>query len=162
MLNSKLLLYIGRNSITFTFLILLLLFIITKKQHIIFLLILLICSEMLNSFFKNISERIMKNNNFPIIGKGTRPLPKLKSYGMPSGHSQYMATFSTFLVLLIYNSNTINKNHKIIYYIVLSLMTIYVMYERVYEKFHTIQQTIVGMFIGILIGFIGFNIYVSF
>ena len=46
--------------------------------------------------------------------------------------------------------------------LLLSLITFYVMYERVYEKFHTIQQTIVGMFIGILFGKIGFNIYASF
>ena len=162
MLNNNLLLFIGRNATWIIFYILLFLSAITKKQSIIFLFLLVITSDIINSLLKIIAERIMGNKKFTIIGKGTRPVKKLKSYGMPSGHSQYIATFSTFLILLTYNNRNLHKYEKLMCYLLLSLITFYVMYERVYEKFHTIQQTIIGMFIGMLFGKIGFNIYTSF
>ena len=79
MLNNNLLLFIGRNSTWIIFYILLFLSVMTKKQSIIFLFLLVISSDIINSLFKIIAERIMGNKKFTIIGKGTRPVKKLKS-----------------------------------------------------------------------------------
>ena len=105
----------------------------------------------------------MRNNSFPIIGKGTRPddaiscgffTPRtkikkiVKSFGMPSGHSQTFAFIGTLIGLHLYNLP--NKQHNIYKYITLIILTLLAMYMRVYiEKCHTIQQTVIGALIGI-------------
>ena len=58
MLNSKLLLYIARNSLTIIFLILLMLSITTKEEYIIFLFLLIILSDISNWFFKNLRREL--------------------------------------------------------------------------------------------------------
>lgn len=61
----------------------------------------------------------MGNKNFPILGR--RPdnaknckLFHTKSYGMPSGHSQISALFSTYLILKIINNKDLHILYKTI------------------------------------------------
>ena len=85
---------------------------------------------------------------------------------MPSGHSQTAWTFATYFILKIihnfYNTNYNAKTTTLFDYIWLlvscSLVlstAIYISYSRVYiEGCHTIQQVIVGGFIGIAFGYL--------
>lgn len=162
MLNNKYLLDTARNFPTIIIFSTLLLGVLTRDQIFFVLFLLSNISYGTNYILKYITERIMGKNKYPIIGIGERPSKKLKSYGMPSGHSQLAASTATFLVLL--NNDNIFTNEKLkmmINFLLLSL-TLYVMYSRVYEKYHTVQQTIIGSFIGILIGYQIYLIYVNY
>ena len=95
-------------------------------------------------------------NGYPFLGSGKRPTTKLKSFGMPSGHSQFTAALCTFLATEHYYNN----NLKVVYLLIAT--TLFVMFSRVYERFHTVQQTIVGAFIGTIIGYYSYKTYSLF
>jgi len=126
----------------------------------------------INSFLKyKVLSPIFGKNDIPLLGKGIRPngakncgwFFKKKttyhkypnSYGMPSGHSQGVAFFSTLGILYLLNNNKNNKNNKkiiiMIGCLILTCFTLFVMYSRVLFKCHTIEQTIVGSLIGIFL-----------
>jgi membrane-associated phospholipid phosphatase len=139
-----------------------------SKWNYILLGLFLISELIINIILKNTFRIIMGNNNFPIIGKGTRPddaiscgffTPRtkinkiVKSFGMPSGHSQTFAFIATLIGIHLYNIQT--QQNTIYKYITLIILTLLAMYMRVYiEKCHTIQQTIVGSIIGIGLAFL--------
>ena len=136
----------------------------------------------INSFLKyKIFSPIFGKNDIPLLGKGVRPNGAKncgfflknkpiyhkypKSYGMPSGHSQGISFFSTLGILYLlnnYNKNNKNnkKNKKIIMLLgclILICIVLFVMYSRVLFKCHTIEQTMVGSLIGILLASILFK-----
>lgn len=139
----------------------------------------LFLNHKINGFLKyKVFSVIFGKNNIPLLGKGIRPkgakdccwfkpcnprYPKYpKSYGMPSGHSQSIAFFSTLGILsLLHNSNKNNSNNKILINFIGCLILIFsigfVMYSRVLFKCHTIEQTIVGSLLGILLAFLLFK-----
>jgi len=94
------------------------------------------------------------------------------SFGMPSGHSQMIWMIGTFILCKIIrklldklNSNdnsTALENSMFYIWIGISIVSIltsmfYVSYSRVYiEGCHTLQQIIMGGFIGAVIGFLGY------
>ena len=139
-----------------------------SKWNYILLGLFLIADLIINIILKNIFKIIMGNNIFPIIGKGSRPddsiscgffIPRIKikkiikSFGMPSGHSQTFAFISTLIGIHLYNLP--NKQSNIYKYITLISLTLIAMYMRVYiEKCHTIQQTVIGALIGICLAFL--------
>jgi len=132
--------------------------------------------------------------SLPILGIGERPTGATScgftldniidtSYGMPSGHSQMIWTFGTYLICKAIN-NWINKqngnddkdNDKnddknddnmitqitvfgymciILVCAIILLIMIFVSYSRVYiEGCHTIQQVFAGGILGVITGFI--------
>jgi hypothetical protein len=121
--------------------------------------IFLISDIITNATLKTIFKFLMGNRNFPIIGIGLRPYKNKEcgfftsktnyfseSYGMPSGHSQSFSFISTLIAL---HAKDDLKT------ILLFILTCTAMYMRVYvEKCHTIQQTIIGSFIGVSLAFI--------
>lgn len=145
-----------------------------SKWNYILLGIYLFGEFVLNVLLKKISKAIMGNKTFPIIGKGTRPnnakscgfftprtkIKKLmKSFGMPSGHSQTFAFLATLIGLHLYNNND-EDEYKTYKYIALVVLTLSAMYMRVYiENCHTVQQTIVGSIIGVLSAIIITKLY---
>ena len=109
---------------------------------------------------KNIFEFLMGNKTWPILGKGTRPFPRVgdcglgglkyicKDYGMPSGHVLYAAIFSSYWIARLFNTP-----YKMLTILFLSFITLFVMYSRVvWAKAHTWQQVVVGAIFGSLIG----------
>jgi len=87
------------------------------------------------------------------------------SFGMPSGHSQITWTFTTYFLCILFQTHlNLFSSIQIIEYlarslcaIVLIVISLYISYSRVaIEGCHTIQQVIVGGFIGVVIGYLGF------
>ena len=114
----------------------------------------LLANDISNCLFKNIIQKIFGDKIIGLLGK--RPIGAKncgffyksnnslsKSYGMPSGHSQNAAFFSTYTILNILDSN-ISKRIKL-FSITLSIcLPIGIMYSRVYLNCHTVQQVIIG------------------
>ncbi|KAL8672632.1 MAG: hypothetical protein Q9168_002908 [Polycauliona sp. 1 TL-2023] len=91
--------------------------------------------------------------------KGERP-PRIKSkgYGMPSSHAQFLAFFSIYLslFLLFRHSPHPSATHTpttLIQRILLSISTIFfaatVCASRIYLQYHTVNQVLVGCFVGV-------------
>lgn len=84
--------------------------------------------------------------------KSTTNYANLISYdkvlGMPSGHSQGVFFSSSFIYFVFYHlkPNTSTNTNMILFYLLIPFVTVV---QRVYYKFHTINQIIVGGFIGI-------------
>ena len=86
---------------------------------------------------------IKRPNNFGYLDKIDSLFENKKGYGMPSGHSQGVSFFITY--------NIINLDSYIlnIFYIIIG---IFVMYNRYYYNYHTLQQIFIGNLIGISYG----------
>lgn len=84
-----------------------------------------------------------------LLGSITRPNDNL-SIGMPSGHSQFIWTFGTYIICKfgLHTSNLMSL-------VCIFTGMMYVSYSRVYiENCHTIQQVIIGGIIGIISGYL--------
>lgn len=149
-----------------------LLYFINFDNDFIILGTVMMLSEIINAGLKNlVFKPLMGDKHYPILGLGRRPdganncglyyVGKNNistSYGMPSGHSQNSAVFSTFILMKILDSELPNI-YKILSIIVFPLLLIYIMWSRVYLGCHTIQQTIIGSSIGISIGYFVYNYF---
>ena len=136
---------------------------ILQNHDYLYFFIALICCDALNHIMKySIVKPIMGDKKYPILGTGTRPKgakncgiykngKKSTSYGMPSGHSQSASIFSTILCLQV-NEMFINEMLKASIQFGLILFALSVMYSRVRYGCHTVQQTIVGGTLGIILG----------
>ena len=146
--------------------------ILGNHDYLYFFICLLSC-DALNHLTKNyISKPLMGNKKFNILGTGTRPKGAkncgvfknnkiAKSYGMPSGHSQGAAIFSTILFLQV-NEMFLDEIVKLSIQLFLILFTLSVMYSRIRYGCHTIQQTIIGGGLGVILGnIIWKNKYIS-
>ena len=141
----------------------------THKIDFLIFAIILGLSSLLNQLLKEfVFKPIMDTNEFPIIGKGTRPSGAKdcsdfidpdnrisSSYGMPSGHAQTSALFAVFMILMIINERYSGKL-KILKCSVILIITFMIIISRVHFGCHTIQQVTVGGIIGSIIGYIGF------
>lgn len=69
-------------------------------------------------------------------------------FGMPSGHSQSVVFSTIFIYLCL-------RDFKILLvYIIVSLITLF---QRVINNHHTILQVVLGSFVGIVLGYTGYN-----
>jgi len=172
-LHHRKVLRIPREYPTLLFIISITIIFFGNKNEGIILFLAFLTSEVLNKIFKTLCRNIMKNKKFPILGQGTRPpvavfeLPQdgkmyktsISSYGMPSGHSQLAGLFSSYIILRTYNNNVLSLPNKLFIYGLMLFIAFYVMYSRVKEYWHTIQQTIVGALIGVGLGYFTYKVY---
>jgi membrane-associated phospholipid phosphatase len=86
----------------------------------------------------------------------------INSYGMPSGHSQLAGLFSTYIILRSYYNSSLSQFQKISIYALMIFLGIYVIYSRIKENWHTIQQTVIGGTIGVLLGYFTYKSYVIY
>jgi membrane-associated phospholipid phosphatase len=126
-------------------------------------------SSLINQFLKEfVFKKIMDKDEFPILGKGTRPKGAKdcsdfidpdnrlsSSYGMPSGHSQTSAFFAIVFILMIINERS-SKSIKTLKTIIILVVTLLIMGSRIHFGCHTIQQVTVGGIIGLLLGYLYF------
>jgi membrane-associated phospholipid phosphatase len=82
-------------------------------------------------------ERYIKKNGVPY-----------DIFGMPSGHSQSVVFSTIFIYLCLRDFNIL------LFYILISLITLF---QRVINNHHTILQVVLGSFVGIVLGYIGYN-----
>ena len=148
---------------------LLLSYFMTHKIDFLLFAIVMGLSSLLNQVLKEyIFKPIMDEDEFPVLGKGTRPKGAKdcsdfidpdnrisSSYGMPSGHAQTSALFGTFMILMIINERYSNKL-KIMKCLFVFALTLAIMMSRVHFGCHTIQQVTVGGILGSIIGIIFF------
>jgi membrane-associated phospholipid phosphatase len=110
---------------------------------------------LLNIIINRLSRNMIKDTR--LIENGH------EKYNMPSGHSQITLYSTAFLITIIFlNPILFSKNNKnisiiyfingliILFYLILSYMTTH---KCVESKYHTVDQVIVGVLIGCLIGF---------
>ena len=142
----------------------------THKIDFLIFAIIMGFSSLLNQILKEfIFKPLMGDNNFPILGKGTRPDGAKdcsdfidpdnrisSSYGMPSGHAQTSALFCTIMILMIITGKYSN-NLKIVKCVVILVLTMMIIISRVHFGCHTIQQVTIGSIIGSIIGFITYS-----
>ena len=76
---------------------------------------------------------------------------------MPSGHSQ-LAVFYSFYSILYLNDIPIEQDMKIAFIIIFIVLAAWIMYSRIYLKCHTYQQVITGGILGLIFGFIAYNL----
>ena len=81
-------------------------------------------------------ERYIKKNGVPY-----------DIFGMPSGHSQSVVFSTIFIYLSLRDFNIL------LFYILISLITLF---QRVINNHHTILQVVLGSFVGIVLGYIGY------
>tara|TARA_B100000963_G_scaffold359788_1_gene388190 strand:- start:3394 stop:3951 length:558 start_codon:yes stop_codon:yes gene_type:complete len=116
-----------------------------------------------------IMKPLMGDKKYAIIGQGPRPkgakacglfdkskITDIKSFGMPSGHAQ-MAGFFTAYSMSKLGEDKVSPEFFITIGTILSACFIFIMYSRVHIKCHTIQQTIAGGIIGLILGNTFFN-----
>jgi membrane-associated phospholipid phosphatase len=131
-----------------------------KYNLLIYYILFIFISSFLNIFLKGILQcprpsidkakfDLMIKNKERFIYKHGIPYD---IYGMPSGHSQFVALSTIFIYSAL-------RDVKItMLYLVISLITIS---ERVIDNHHTILQVIVGSGIGLILGYIAFNMAVK-
>ena len=166
------LLNIARAADSFQIFILYFSYFFTLNIDFLIFFIGLFLNHKLNSFLKyNVFSQLFGKQDIPLIGKGIRPKGAKnccsfkpcnpiypKSYGMPSGHSQSAGFFSTLGVMILLENNNKNNNFITIFGSFIFIITmLFVMYSRVLIKCHTIEQTIMGSLIGILVAFLLFK-----
>ena len=175
-LHHRKILRIAREYPTLLFIIAITIMFFGNRNEGIILFLAFLTSEVLNKIFKTGCRNIMGDKKYPIIGMGKRPLvavfelpqdgkmyrTSINSYGMPSGHSQIAVLFSTYIILRTYYNSALPQIQKITIYSLMTFIGFYVMYCRVKEYWHTIQQTIVGGTIGVILGYFTYKLYVIY
>lgn len=124
-------------------------------------------------FFKKLYN-LLGVKSLPILGIGERPpsdyLPdkvgcldnyagEAKLFGMPSGHSQSAWFFYAFGMIYLFDIMSKERKDSKLLLITLTLMTavaMFISYSRVYKKYHTTQQVILGGVIGFILGIGGY------
>lgn len=123
--------------------------------------------------FGNYLSNFYQSDDFPIIGRFKRPIGANNcgsfyvgpnnyaiSEGMPSGHSILSGFVAVFMYNFIIEHYNIKSEYKPIILFLTVFFILYTMYSRVLMNCHTIQQTIVGAFIGSIFGYY-FYIYIN-
>ena len=158
---------------------------VVDSNKSLFLVITFIFSCDINYILKNYVFRPLFGyfgDYIPILGHGSRPpgakdcgyftyCPNkdAKSFGFPSGHSQFAGVYNGFMITDIIKNNSSNGSFSglkvqakfsVIMHILYSLL---MMFSRVYiQGCHTIEQTIFGTLIGLFIGYISNFLYRKF
>ena len=162
---EKLNLYINESFRSSPFTILffsLIIYILFQNKVALHLFILISLTDTSNKFLKLLFKKLyslypqLKN----ILGNGERPKnaincgcfidplnpsQKATSYGLPSGHSEILFSIASFLSL--YFNNFYKTN-------ILFLLASYGAYTRITMGCHSLNQVVLGGFIGILFGYL--------
>ena len=150
-----------------------LIYFITKDIYIFYIFIGTLLTSIITNISKNIIfkyiEVFLSYYNFntikSILGTFERPLGAKNcgnfyinetnfstTKGMPSGHSILAGYISIYMYYYIINKYKIDKKkHNYVLLLCISF-TFYIMYTRILFGCHTIEQTIIGGIIGIIVG----------
>lgn len=112
---------------------------------------------MMMFFFQNFVVEILKNNL-----KDPRPNYLCsKQFGNPSNHAVFFSSLIIWNILeYFYIKSKYNKNSLM--KILLFSMYPFIMYSRIYLKYHTLEQILSGIFTGIIFGLLYFMFFIKF
>eukprot|EP01103_Thecamoeba_quadrilineata_P007749 TRINITY_DN17583_c0_g1_i1.p1 TRINITY_DN17583_c0_g1~~TRINITY_DN17583_c0_g1_i1.p1 ORF type:complete len:197 (+),score=17.58 TRINITY_DN17583_c0_g1_i1:42-632(+) len=116
------------------------LIVINREVHWIFFFFGQILNLAFNSLLKNIIRQ-------PRPTKSTS-----LDYGMPSSHSSYVFFFCAYLTCFVILKTKYTPTTRSFVIAVLAFIAIIVGYSRIHLAFHTLEQVIVGMILGIITG----------
>jgi len=153
--------------------LLLIVYLITRNVFVLYLFIGHFAIQILTGILKDVVclpigkylSNIYNTVDIPIIGRFKRPVNAKNTgcfyinennysntEGMPSGHSMLAGFMGIFLYYHIIDYYKVLPQNKQYVFILVSIFIVYMMYTRVLMNCHTLQQTIVGAIIGILLG----------
>jgi membrane-associated phospholipid phosphatase len=115
-----------------------------KQKYIYGYLLFYIINTFINNLLKNTIKQARPNNTMNTI---TEKYPGVHKYGMPSYHAQSVFFSLTFLYLV---------KRSVFLLLIESFIAFMTIYQRWVNRHHTIEQLIVGSFIGIC------NAYISY
>ena len=114
----------------------------------------------------NYLSHIYNTEDLPFIGRFTRPIGATNTgcfyisdtnytstSGMPSGHCMLTTFTCVYLYYYIIDEYKISKQNKPILFCLMLGISIYMAYTRILMNCHTIQQTIIGSFIGFILAY---------
>lgn len=111
-----------------------------------------------NEFSNQVLKRIIKEPRPSRLGQ-----PLWSEYGMPSAHAQFMGFVTAFVILLFYVRIKVvtliiplAKLWKHFLTAACVLTSIVVSYSRIYLRYHTPNQVLVGLVLGLLFGALWF------
>jgi hypothetical protein len=120
--------------------------------YIIFYIISLILNIILKGFFQESRPSIDKKTFDLMIKNKERYITKYgvpyDIYGMPSGHSQSVLYSTIFIYFAFHNIKLT------IGYLLISTITLF---QRVIENHHTVFQVIIGSIVGLIIGYVSYE-----
>jgi dolichyldiphosphatase len=109
------------------------------------LLLLYLAGYLINFIANRLLRNIIKDKRLTENGS--------EKYNMPSGHAQMSLYSTVFIAIILYKKNLITnsiiRGIIILFYLALSYRTCYI---SVHEKYHTMDQVVVGAIIGAIIG----------
>jgi dolichyldiphosphatase len=120
---------------------------VTRREFVsLYCMMGLILSDLLNKVIKNTIQQ-------------ARPLDSPKDdFGMPSAHTQFVFFTATFVLLLLFRWKR-NRLEDILWGGSLWVSAVIVAISRVYFRYHTPIQVIVGALLGIVLGYIMYQVY---
>jgi len=74
------------------------------------------------------------------------------TWGMPSGHSQIISFAASFWILYLWRKSRTSLAWSIIGTIIISILAILIMYSRIAEGCHNLEQILVGSLFGTILG----------
>lgn len=155
---DKFISYIGHHGPYILFIISLFL---TLSQKALFMYILLgfVMNRSINQSFKRFFHEDRPSpiyTDITLFGEEKKmPVEDIKyvKYGMPSGHSQHVWFFVTFMYLALKNMWV-----NILFFLIACITSV----QRVVYKNHSTKQVIVGAIFGIIIAYFYYHVFVEF
>ncbi|EDO15980.1 hypothetical protein Kpol_499p8 [Vanderwaltozyma polyspora DSM 70294] len=109
--------------------------------------------QVANEIFNNIIKNIIKQPRPYSFGETFQNGTMRSGYGMPSAHSQFMGFFFVYTSLrFALRWKGLNQVKRMAGIITMGTLAFMVCFSRVYLKYHTLEQVLVGFSIGLVSG----------
>lgn len=122
-----------------------------KRKYLTYLIFGYVLCGILNALLKYVFKEPRPTNDWKILQLGITHSKRFSFdvYGMPSGHAQYCGFLLAFTAFVL-NDPFITG--------IYSVLTLICMYQRYLYENHSIKQVIIGLFVGLLFGYLLYQI----
>lgn len=109
--------------------------------------------QVANEIFNNILKTILKQPRPMSFGESFQNDTLRSNYGMPSAHSQFMGFFCMYVGLrYCLRWKGLSKTKRLLGVSTVTIMAFCVCFSRVYLRYHTLGQVLVGFSVGLATG----------
>lgn len=109
--------------------------------------------QVANEIFNNIVKDIIKQPRPFTFGDSFQQDTVRSGYGMPSAHSQFMGFFATYTSLrYLYRWKALSNGKRLAGCLFVTTLAMCVCFSRVYLRYHTLEQVLVGFALGSALG----------